>query len=375
MTDVYYSGTIIQWGNMSIGQGNDLLKNANIHTNDFLYTDTDGEVCITGYVGPEVNLVIPDTIDGHPVTGIGDSAFYGYSQLESVTIPASITHIGDQAFSMCSSLMGIWVDAANKNYCSDADGVLFNKDKTSLIAAPKNLQTYSIADGVTEICGFAFQGCSLLTAVAIPDSVTHIGEYAFAECGKLTDVILPDGVTAIGYGAFSGCAALSTVTIPVSVNRIGDSAFTNCTGLTDVYYAGSEPQWREIAIALGNDSLTNANIHTNDFLYTITDGEVCITQYVGSKSILVIPDTFEGYPVTAIGDSAFEGCYELTEITIPDSVTSIGNSAFYQCSELISVNIPEGVTSIGNSAFYHCLSLTSVNIPEGVTSIGNAAFY
>jgi len=78
--------------------------------------------------------------------------------------------------------------------------------------------------------------------------------------------------------------------------------------------------------------------------------------------------------VTSIGNSAFQSCYSLTSINIPDGVTSIGNNAFYNCASLTSINIPDGVTSIGISAFYNCYSLTSINIPDGITSISISAF-
>lgn len=113
----------------------------------------------------------------------------------------------------------------------------------------------------------------------------------------------------------------------------------------------------------------------NGFKYSISNGEVTITGYTGDATDLCIPDTINGYPVTAIGDSAFKEFYNLTSVTIPDSVTSIGNSAFYNCFDLTDVNIPDGITSIGEYTFCYCTSFTSVTIPVSVTSIGKCAFY
>ena len=106
----------------------------------------------------------------------------------------------------------------------------------------------------------------------------------------------------------------------------------------------------------------------------LSDGSVVITGYVGVDEKVVIPDEIKGKPVTSIGDSAFSFCYDLTSVTIPDSVTSIGNDAFYCCRSLTSVTIPDSVTSIGNDVFYSCDSLKSVTIGNGVTSIGSGAF-
>ena len=157
------------------------------------------------------------TIPGS-VTSIGWSAFYGCASLTSVTIPDSVTSIGNCAFASCTSLTGIWVAEGNSHYANDASGVLFNKDKTTLVQCPGAFAAYTI-----------------------PNSVTSIGEYAFSHCTSLT-----------------------SVTIPNSVTSIGEHAFYDCTSLTDVYYAGSEAQWKAISISSNrNDDLLTANIHYN----------------------------------------------------------------------------------------------------------------
>ena len=180
------------------------------------------------------------------VTSIGENAFNGCTSLTSVTLPNSVTSIGDGAFASCTSLTGIWVTEGNSHYSSDASGVLFSKDKTTLVQCPG-----------------AFSG-----SYAIPDSVTSIGEYAFAGCASLTSVTIPNSVTSIGQHAFASCTHLTSVTIPDSVTSIGWFAFEDCTSLTDVYYAGSEAQWKAIQISYGNDALLNANIHYNYVFHT-----------------------------------------------------------------------------------------------------------
>ena len=110
---------------------------------------------------------------------------------------------------------------------------------------------------------------------------------------------------------------------------------------------------------------------SGDYRYTLQpDGTAAIVKYTGSASILSIPDTLDGYAVTAIGNEAFRSCESLKNITIPDSVTSIGDGAFSGCSSLTSVTIPDGVTSIGGLAFSSCKSLTNISIPDSVTGMG-----
>ena len=187
-------------------------------------------------------MTIPDS-----VTSIGKWAFSECKSLTSVTIPDSVTSIGDAAFASCTSLTGIWVAEGNSHYANDASGVLFNKDKTTLVQCPGAFSgSYAIPNSVTSIVGYAFDGCASLTSVTIPDGVTSIGRYAFHDCRSLTSVTIPDSVTSIGVWAFC-----------------------DCTSLTDVYYAGSEAQWKAIGIDLyGNDDLLTANIHYNYVSHT-----------------------------------------------------------------------------------------------------------
>ena len=153
------------------------------------------------------------------VTSIGDEVFENCTGLTSVTIPESVTNIGDYAFRGCSGLTGIWVDANNPAYCNDDSGVLFNKNKTSLICCPA-----------------VFSG-----TYAVPESVTYIGWHAFDNCTGLTSVTIPEGVTRIEYDAFDGCTGLTSVTIlnpdcsisSYSGSTLGSSGTTTIIGYKD----------------------------------------------------------------------------------------------------------------------------------------------
>ena len=149
------------------------------------------------------------------ITTIGPMAFCG-SQLDSLTIPPSVTTIGYEAFSYCYGLTSIAIPSSVTTIGSAA------------FRGCKSLTSIIIPLGVTTIDDSAFSGCSRLTSIAIPSSVTTIGSAAFRGCKSLTSIIIPLGVTAIGDSAFSDCSSLTSITIPSSVTTIGSAAFFFC---------------------------------------------------------------------------------------------------------------------------------------------------
>jgi hypothetical protein len=264
------------------------------------------------------------------VTTIGNSAFAGCTSLTSITIPVSVTTIGGSAFAGCTSLTSITVDANNPNYASQ-DGILYNKAKTELLLAPGGISG----------------------AVTIPVGVTSIGAGAFGYCAGLTSVTIPDSVTSIGGLAFGYCTGLTSITIPASVTSIHYMVpFAFCTSLTDITVNANNPSYASQNGILYNKAKTTL-----------------IQAPEGISGAVTIPAN-----VTSIGNAAFIRCTGLTSVTIPASVTSIGNSAFADCTSLTGVTIPASVTSINEGVFNGCTSLTGVTIPEGVTSIGDSAF-
>ena len=293
LTDVYYGGYGLDW--LAMDDHGDIPDSATVHFKGDLYgkgacgtnvnwvMTGDGTLTISG-TGAMANYEwhgapwygarsqVKTVIIKNSVTSIGNNAFSGCSSLTSVTIPNSVTSIGANAFWSCSSLTDVTIPNSVTSIgscafagCSSLTSVAIPNSITSIGAYAFNgcsaLTSVTIPKSVTSIGEGAFYNCSSLTRVTIPNSVTSIGNYAFSCCSSLTNVTIPKSVTSIGEGAFYNCSSLTSVTIPKSVTRIDEKAFYYCDSLTDVYYGGTKADWKKITIKDGNEDLRNATLH------------------------------------------------------------------------------------------------------------------
>lgn len=355
-------------------------------------------------------------------TKVGNRAFFECVDLISVKLPKSVTSIGSEAFSSCANLESVTIP----------NGVISIGNHAFWSCG--SLQSVDLPDGLTSINSAVFAQCTSLKTINIPDSVTLIDYSAFMGCTGLTSVTLGNGLQSIGAQAFNTCSALTTITIPESVTSIGARAFGYYTGELIINSKVVEvdntekPEWlslSEISKVTIGDNITHIGAYTFDYRTTLKNvtlsssvtsiGEYAFANCKSLESINIpssvttigncafIESTGEllidskiierdnnasqpgwafgnkmtkvtiGNNITRIGDYAFL-YFEMTSVTIPDSVISIGHSAFRECKGLTSVTIPNSVTTIGEYAFQYCESMTSVTMGSGVTSIDKYAF-
>lgn len=417
---------------IALGALNAVSADVVVDESDIQYTDNgDGTLSITGYTGNEAEFVIPEEIDGKKITGLRLDSFYSCS---SITIPASISDISGQYYWQVSmrQLKTINVDENNR-YFSSADGVIFNKDKTELIAYPPQKQDkeYIVPDSVKKIDRGAICRISLLEKITISANVEDIelADYdgalmPFPGCTKLavidvnadnknycsvdgvlfdknkTKIIqypqgksddsysVPDGVVTLSSGTFIG-AKFSSIFIPKSVTDI------------KVFALGSINTLKEITVDEGNTVYSSAG----GVLYNKDKSVLIIYPAAKEDKLFTVPETVKrieayafdrGQNITAInisknvseiGERAFRYCYSLAEITVDESniaLSSVDNVLYnIDQTRLIcyplgkageSFDIPDTVNDISNGAFESNRQLTSITIPEGVTKINETTF-
>lgn len=251
----------------------------------------DDTVTIVSYDDSSAEVVIPDTIEGCPVTSIGDKAFWN-KRITSIKFPDTLIEIGNEAFYSCSSLESINIPDSVKTIGSYAF-----YDCISLTSA-------NISNNITEIPNYMFLNCKKITSINIPYGVTIIGESAFKSCTELKEIKISDSVTNIGYNAFYDCKNLSEIIIPNSVTEIKGYAFNGCQNLTSIVIPES-----------------------------MASIKVCTFMDCTNLTEIIIPNS-----VVDIEYGAFWNCDSLQSITLPSNLDNV-DSLFLYCDGIKEITI------------------------------------
>ena len=328
-----------------------VLNDSYTKGNDTFYyiIKSDDTAEIIGCETTSTELTVPEEIDGHTVSSIGDYGFAKCSTLKSITIPKNIKTIGKYAFDGCTGL----INATIPTTVSSVGDYAFNNCT--------GLKNVTISEGVESIGKGCFYNCTSLAEAVVPDTAKYVGAYAFYNCTSMVNATIGTTTESIGECTFYNCKKLETVVIGYSVKSIGNYAFYNCA-LGRVSIPSATTVIGNFAFAK-NSNLTKATLRKN--LLTIGDGAF---KDCGLLSTISIPTT-----VTSIGDEAFENCTSIASVTIPTGVTEIKKRTFSNCSSLANVTIKGEVTSIGESAFLNN-AFTAIQLPESLKTIGSSAF-
>ena len=358
-------------------------------------------------------------------THIGNNAFRGLGGVDSVTLPATslqsigngaflacylvtefslgknVSSIGSEAFASCADLRKITVNAENTHFC-DVDGVLFDKDKKTILKFPDRkflTDQYTIPAGVLTVTSDSFQGNQCLHNVTIPSSVTTIQPNAFKNCTWLenftvdagnsayssqdgvlfdkakTELIsypmynsrssytVPDTVTTLSANAFYADFYLESIILPANLQHIGGHAFELTQSLKSITIP-------EKATDLGEALFANSWVQSATIDAKVETLPTLMFEYCSYLTEVKMPATLK-----STGESAFLSCSALTSVSIPASVTAIGDGTFEECSALSTVRFPASLKTIEQNAFKGCTALPqNFSIPDGPTSIGISAF-
>lgn len=280
---------------------------------------------------PDGVIDIPDTVTkdniDYTVTAIGNNAFESLN-VSSVFIPATVTSIGPFAFRFCKFLATVTF-AEDSQLKSIGLGAFYGTEQ----AYPR-FKEIKIPDSVETIGNAAFRYCQNLERIALPSALQTLSNVTFYGCTALSEVTFPASLETIQVGAFGYCRNLSEVELPASLKTIQSYVFGGCSDLKTVSYDGSLEQWNHITA--NNDVLGYScpSLVTDDYTaqFILVENDlpdhfpktVTITKYTGTESTVILPSTINSWPVTKIGEAAFQDNTTITSVTIPASVTEIG---------------------------------------------------
>lgn len=366
----------------------DVLASGNCGENATYYLSSDYILTISGTgalsSAPAVSTYktqIKGLVVEEGITTLAENLCYGFSNLETISLPSTLTTINKQAFRDCKLLTEVTLPAALESLgisafesCTSLSSIIF--DPNSKLTVLDNYAFYkctsmeeiTLPESVTGINYQCFYGCSKLKSITLPENVTTIGKSVFENCLVLETVTFEDEskLTSLGGDAFKKCTALKQFTIPSGITTLDSGLFDNCDSLTSI----------EIPKSI---TKINNNIFANcDNLETITfENGFAPTSFgsgfaTGCKKLnnVVLPES-----ITVIPDSTFNGCTELSNITMKGAVTTIGQNAFSQCPALVSITLPDSLETIKDNAFKQSTGLKEITIPAKVTSIPMGAFY
>ena len=367
----------------------DIKYESSNKNNDYEYIEYVDHVQITKYLGSQTDVTIPSKINDKPVTCIGgdvdtsalgeDPSLFG-ENINKVTIPDTVTTIGEYAFGNCPNLSNITIPDSVINIYYRNSWTPFKNTKwydnqpNGIVYAGKIALDYKADNNET----------TKNTNITIKDDTIGIAPYAFYNQENISSITIPNSVKSIGECAFKDCKNLSNISIPDSVINIGDCAFGGTKWFENqndgIVYAGKVAyEYKGIIdetekLIFKNDTVGIADHSFNNALYL---AEVIIpnnVEYIGDYAFYnsEIKSLSIGNNVKIIGDHAFAGCY-LANVTIPDKVITIGKSAFSDCA-FTNITIPNNVEIIESSAFNGCIKLRTINIGNSVISIGEDAF-
>ena len=353
-------------------------------------------------------IVIPATYRGKAVTQIARDGFANATNLKYIQIPASITWIGENAFSGCGKIeevrladLSAWCSVTLENgYSSPFAGtakLVLNGSVLKNLTVPAtvteigkwqfygcvSLESFAFASGstLTSIGKSSFSMCTSLKTAVLPTTLTALGEEAFSRCFALESINLQDTkLTQIKSAAFYGCRSLTMITIPQQIEWIESRAFANCSGLTVINYNATDAELYSDSFEGVGSSGAGVTLRVGANVTAIPDRMFyCSSSSIGTDNKLIAVVFADNSQCTEIGKSAFNRCTALTSVNFGTNskLITIGDSAFDECAALTTVNFGANskLSTIGQWAFSECTKLTSITIPATVTYISNYAFY